>query len=115
MTSKQEVLAAVYKAFNERDIDAVLTKMRLDVDWPNGMEGGRVHGHAKLREYWMRQWAVLDPQVEPVRFEEDDMGRVIVHVHQVVRDLAGKILVDRMVQHVYSFDDGQIEHMEIRE
>jgi len=26
------------------------------VDWPNGMEGGRVHGHAEVRAYWTRQW-----------------------------------------------------------
>jgi len=26
---------------------------------------------------------------------------VVVGVHQVVRDLSGKVLVDRMVEHVY--------------
>jgi hypothetical protein len=40
---------------------------------------------------------------------------VVVTVHQVVRDLSGKMLVDRMVEHVYSVEDGLIRSMEIRE
>jgi len=45
----------------------------------------------------------------------DDRGRIVVDVHQVVRDLSGALLVDRMVQHVYTVDDGLITQMEIRE
>jgi len=39
----------------------------------------------------------------------------MVHVHQVVRDLAGTVLLDRMVEHVYSINNGLIGRMEIRE
>ncbi len=41
--------------------------------------------------------------------------RVVVDVHQVVRDLAGSVVVDQMVQHVYSIRDGLIERMDIRQ
>jgi hypothetical protein len=88
--------------------------MAPDVDWPNGMEGGRVHGHRDVRNYWVRQWGLIDPSVEPLRFEVDDAGRTVVDVHQVVRDPAGRVLADQMVQHVYAFRDGLITHMEIR-
>ena len=37
-----------------------------DVDWPNAWEGGRGVGHAAVRDYWTRQWAAIDPTVEPV-------------------------------------------------
>lgn len=104
-----------YAAFNERDIDATLATMKPDVEWPNGMEGGWVHGHDEVRAYWTRQWGMVDPHVEPVGFESDESGRVVVTVHQVVRDLSGKVLLDRSVQHIYSFDDGLICKMEIRE
>ena len=38
-----------------------------------------------------------------------------VEVHQVVRDLAGNVLKDHVVRHVYAFEDGLIRSMEIRE
>jgi hypothetical protein len=114
MRSKQELLTATYKAFNARDIDAVLAVLHPDVDWPNGMEGGRVHGRGNVREYWTRQWAMLDPHVEPTRIEDDENGRSVVDVHQVVRDLNGNILLDQMVQHLYSIEDGLIERMDIQ-
>ncbi|HEX4156222.1 MAG TPA: nuclear transport factor 2 family protein [Acidobacteriaceae bacterium] len=113
MQTPQELLLAAYKAFNARDIDAVLLLMQTDVDWPNGMEGGRVHGHDEVRAYWTRQFATLHPHVEPVRFTAED-DRVAVDVHQIVRDLSGKILVDERIQHVYVMKDGLIERMDIR-
>lgn len=114
MQSRHELLTAVYAAFNNRDIDGVLALMRADVDWPNGMEGGRVHGLGEVRAYWQRQWGLIDPHVEPVSIEDDEAGNTVVAVHQVIRDLSGKILKDQVVQHVYSFRDGLIERMDIR-
>ena len=114
MTAARAVLERTYAAFNARDIDAVLAVMHPDVDWPNGMDGGRVLGHAAVRAYWTRQWALIDPRVEPIGFTVEADGRVAVAVHQVVRDLAGTVLKDAMVEHVYAFQDGLITSMEIR-
>ncbi len=114
MQSETELLAAAYAAFNKRDIDAVLALMTADVDWPNGMEGGRVHGREEVRAYWTRQWAAIDPQVDPVKMLRDEAGDWVVEVHQVVRDMSGKTLADQMVQHVYTIKDGLIERMDIR-
>ena len=115
MMSNRELLTAAYKAFNARDIDAILAMMRPDVDWPNGMEGGRVNGRDNVRRYWTRQWGILDPHVEPVSIEEDEAGRSVVRVHQVVHDRAGNLFVDQFVEHVYTIRDGLIERMDIRE
>jgi hypothetical protein len=114
MTSNQDLIDSVYRSFNARDIDAVLTRMHPDVDWPNGMEGGRIRGHDDVRAYWRRQWTVVDPRVDPTHIEDDEIA-TIVDVHQVVRDLSGNVLLDRMVQHVYSIQDGLIVRMDIRE
>jgi hypothetical protein len=110
-----ELLQRAYAAFNARDIDQALATMQPNVEWPNGMEGGIVHGHTGVREYWRRQWGILDPHVEPADFSLEDDGRVAVSVRQVVRDLSGTILMDRMVEHVYSIEAGLIRAMEIRE
>jgi hypothetical protein len=74
-----------------------------------------VHGRNEVREYWTRQWKILDPQVEPKTFASDATGRVVVEVHQVIRDLTGKELLNRTVQHVYSIEGGLIRNMEISE
>jgi ketosteroid isomerase-like protein len=115
MNSTHQLLTEAYRAFNAREIDAVLALMQPDVDWPNGMEGGREIGREAVRSYWTRQWATINPHVDPVRIEEDHSGRFIVEVHQVVRELDGKLIVDQTVHHVYTLRDGLIARMEIRE
>jgi ketosteroid isomerase-like protein len=115
VTANTEILEKAYAAFNARDMDGALATMAPDVEWPNGMEGGIVHGHEGVRTYWTRQWGMIDPHVDPVTFRVESDGRVAVGVHQVVRDLAGNVLLDRMVEHVYSLRNGFISAMEIRE
>jgi hypothetical protein len=110
-----DLLRKTYDAFNQRDVDAVLATMHSDVDWPNGMEGGRVQGREAVRKYWLRQWSQLNPRVEPRGFLTDPTGAVVVDVHQVVRDLSGNLLAERMVQHVYRLNQDLIQSMDIRE
>jgi ketosteroid isomerase-like protein len=109
-----DLLRHIYIAFNRREIDTVLAAMHPDVDWPNGWEGGRVHGHVAVREYWTRQFKAVSSQVEPQSFVTEEDGRIVVKVHQVVHDVSGKLLSDSMVEHVYSIDKGLIRKMEIR-
>ena len=114
MTAGESILTSVYEAFNARDIDRVLGAMHPDVDWPNGWEGGRVHGHEAVRDYWTRQWKAIDPVVTPVGFRNDEAGRIAVDVHAVVRDRDGKLLADEIIQHICTIESGLIRSMEIR-
>jgi hypothetical protein len=113
-SSCRELLQKAYDAFNARDVDAALTCMDSDVDWPNGMEGGYIYGHKAVHDYWIRQWHMIDPHVEPLRFTNDDEGNIVVEVHQVVCDLQGNTIVDETVHHVYLVMQGLIKRMEIR-
>lgn len=115
MMDDEEVLRYAYAAFNARNVDAALAGMHADVEWPNGMEGGTVHGHPGVREYWTRQWTLIDPHVEPVGFTRTPDGRIAVDVRQVVRDMRGTLLVDQHVRHVYRMEDGKVRSMEIVE
>jgi hypothetical protein len=113
MIDERELLTQAYRNFNARDIDAVLSLLQPDVVWPNGMEGGYVYGHEAIREYWTRQWGIVDPHVEPMKIEQDQAGRFVVEVHQVVKDLAGKLLSDAIVRHAYQIQDGLVQRMDI--
>jgi hypothetical protein len=75
--------------------------MHLDIVWANGMEGGHVHGRDEVRSYWKRQWAIIDPHVEPVEISPNAKGEVVAKVHQVVREPKGNLLADRLVIHVF--------------
>jgi ketosteroid isomerase-like protein len=114
VSAEIELLQRIYAAFNRREFEIVLAAMVDDVDWPNGMEGGRVLGKDAVRAYWKRQFEVLDSRVEPQGFTSEADDRIAVGVHQIVHDKAGKLVADQMVQHVYEIRDGLIRRMEIR-
>lgn len=108
------VLQRAYQAFNARNIEDALTCMDPDVDWPNSMDGGYLYGHKAVHDNWVRQWNMIDPQMEPVSFTSSPDGDIIVEVHQVVRDLEGNIILDETTLHVYLVLQGVIKRMEIR-
>jgi ketosteroid isomerase-like protein len=114
ISEQEAILKQTYQHFNDRDIDATLAMMHPEVDWPNGMEGGIEHGHEAVRNYWTRQWKILDPHVEPIQYNNEEDGRINVTVHQVVHDIEGNLLVDQIIHHVYTFEDGMIKAMEIQ-
>ena len=114
MSDEVELLKRVYDRFNARDMEIVLAAMQEDVIWANGMEGGHVQGRDEVRSYWTRQWAMIDPHVEPVAFARGPEGEVVVEVHQVVRDLNGNLLADKMVDHVFRIENGLIKRFDIR-
>lgn len=115
MADDVELLKRVYGHFNARDIEMVLAAMHDDVIWANGMEGGHVYGRDQVRRYWARQWTMIDPHVEPVAFAHGPEGEVVVDVHQLVRDLNGNLLADKLVGHVFRIENGMIKRFDIRE
>ena len=108
-----ELLHAAYAAFNARDIDAALALMTPDVAWPKAFKGGVVRGPEDVRAYWTEQWSEIDPHVEPIFFYSEEIGRILVDVHQVVRDEAGAVLVDERVGHRFTLEHGLIQAMEV--
>ena len=113
LSAKHDLIHTCYAAFNARDIDAALEGLHRDVDWPNAIDGVRLHGHDEVREYWKRQFQTIDPRVDPQMISEDEQGRFVVDVHQVVRDLDGGVIADQHVQHVYTVSTGLIARMDI--
>ncbi|MEH1989355.1 nuclear transport factor 2 family protein [Nostoc sp.] len=108
-----ELLRAAYAAFNARDIDAALALMTLDVAWPKAFKGGFVRGSEEVRAYWTEQWSEINPHVEPVSFYSEEAGRILVDVHQVVRDKAYAVLADEHVGHRFTLEHGLIQAMEV--
>lgn len=71
---ERDLLLAAYRDFNARSLDAVLDRLHPEVEWANGMEGGHLKGIDAVQAYWTRQWATIDPNVEPLLIEHDKRG-----------------------------------------
>jgi hypothetical protein len=115
VATHDDLIHTCYEAFNARDLDTALANLHPDVDWPNAIDGGRLHGHQEVRNYWKGQFETYDPRVEPEAINEDEQGRTVVDVHQVARQLDGSLIADERVQHVYTIDAGLIARMDIRQ
>lgn len=113
MRDPADVIRELYASFNRRNIPAVLARLHAEVAWANSLEGGHVHGREAVRDYWTRQWEVIDPRVEPLRIELRDGDVVAVDVHQVVHGLDGKLLLDGTVRHLFRFRDALVTRFDI--
>jgi hypothetical protein len=113
MTNPQTLIATVYSAFNQRNVDGVFALMSESVSWPKASEGGRVVGKEEIRAYWTRQWNEFDPHVEPIEVIDRGEGKIDVQVRQVVKSLAGELLSDSIVWHAYTTANGLIERMDL--
>jgi limonene-1,2-epoxide hydrolase len=112
---EEKYLRALYEAFNRRETEAVLAMMDEHVVWANGMEGGFVHGRDNVREYWRRQFETLSPALEPLNFATDARNRQVVTVRQIVRDLAGNLLLEKTVRQIFTIENERIILFEIEE
>jgi ketosteroid isomerase-like protein len=110
---QEKEIHRLYGAFNRRDIDAVLEILAEDVVWANGWEGGHIEGRAAVREYWARQFEVIQPRVEPEEITLTEDGRVAVSVHQVVRSAEGDLVGDQRVTHLFTFEASKITQFDI--
>jgi hypothetical protein len=92
-----------------------LTTLHPQVRWSRAWEGDYATGHNEVRDYWLRQWQELNPQVEPTGFAEREDGRLEVAVHQVVKNMQGQLLFDGAVKHIYTIQDKLFKQMDIEQ
>lgn len=108
MDARKALLVDAYRRFNGRDVDGLLSMMTDDVEWPDVPNQAVLRSKDAIRQYWLGEFAVTDPQMVPTEFvpgaAEDE---IVAVVEQEVRDLSGAVLVDRReMRHRYSFRDG---------
>ena len=102
----------IYQYFNERNIELVIDNMTDDVQWANGMEGGYLYGRDAVREYWTRQFGLINSKVVPLQVE-GDRDVIKIKVHQVVHDLNGNLLADEIIEHYFHLGNGSITRFDI--
>ena len=101
-------------AGNARDIAGAWALLPAAVAWPNGLEGGTVHGHAGGRTSWSRQWRLSNPRVEPGRLVREAEGLYVAQGQQGGKDRQGGVLTDRLVSQADRLEQGQGTSLESR-
>lgn len=114
--AQADLLRRMYEIFNTQDVDEFTrAAFHPDVDWPNVLEGERLHGVEEVLAYWKRQFAVAHPLVRMEGMAAEPGGRIAVRVRLGLRDADGDHWSGPAVEHVYTFRDGKVAHMEVRE
>jgi hypothetical protein len=86
------------------------------VDWPDVLNGARLHGREEVLAYWARQFAAGHPLVrlEGLRLDADGEA-VVATVRPGMREASGDRWAEETVEHVYRFGgDGLVTRMDVR-
>ncbi|GAA4006989.1 nuclear transport factor 2 family protein [Streptomyces sp. NBC_01352] len=114
--AREALLRRMYEVFSTDERDVFLARcLAPDVDWPNMLDGVRLHGREAVRAYWARQFAAGHPLVglEGLRLDGDGEA-VVATVRLGMRDASGEHWAGT-VEHVYRFDgDGLVARMDVR-
>jgi ketosteroid isomerase-like protein len=113
MASGEELLEQLYRSFNARHVEGALATMHPDVVWANDLEGGNVYGYQGVRDYWERQWDMIDTRAEPIRYWGDRDGVIDVEVRLTARDVNGDLVYDNVGHHVFWIENGLIKRFEV--
>ena len=115
--AQEALLRRMYEVFSTDEREAFMQRcLAPDVDWPNVLDGVRLHGREAVRAYWARQFAAGHPLVrlEGLRPGEDGAA-VVATVRPGMRDASGDRWAEETVEHVYRFDaDGLVARIDVR-
>ncbi|GCB46814.1 nuclear transport factor 2 family protein [Streptomyces sp. NL15-2K] len=115
--AREALLRRMYEVFSTDERDAFVPRcLSPDVDWPNMLDGVRVHGREAVRAYWARQFAAGHPLVrlEGLRLDQDGEA-VVATVRPGMRDASGERWAEETVEHVYRFGgDELVTRMDVR-
>jgi len=114
METINHLFRELYKNLSDGDIESILSQITDNVRWANVMEGGYVYGHRGVKEYLTRQFTMMRSHVTPLKISID-FETVRIKVHQVVRDLEGKLLADELIYHYFYLRNAKIADFTIGE
>lgn len=107
----RNIIGKVYQAFNNKNIEMILSLLHTSAQLPGGWNGEVVEGHDELRDFLSTQWLVITLNVKPLSIKQNGEGNVEATVHEVIKDTEGKITRDEIVRHVYTFEDDLIKRL----
>ena len=115
--ARDALLRRMYEVFSTDERELFMERcLAPEVDWPNVLDGVRLHGREAVRAYWARQFAAGHPLVRLEGLRPDADGEAVVAtVRTGMRDSSGDMWAEETVEHVYRFDGGGlVARMDVR-
>ncbi|MFE6622053.1 nuclear transport factor 2 family protein [Streptomyces sp. NPDC057740] len=116
--AQEALLRRMYEVFSTDEREPFMERcLAPDVDWPNVLDGVRLHGREAVRAYWARQFAAGHPLVHLEGLRPDADGEAVVATVRLgMRDASGDDQwAEERVEHVYRFGgDGLVARMDVR-
>jgi len=113
MPARRRLLVEVYDAFNARDLEGLSRAFHADVEWPDLLDGGALHGRQTVVDYFRRQFALMRADARIIDITPLGEDQAIVHVQYAVRDAQGGLWSDTRVRLRFTFQDGLIRRMTV--
>jgi hypothetical protein len=113
MSARRRLLVQVYDAFNARDLEGMARAFHPQVEWPDLLEGGALHGRQTVIDYFRRQFALMQPDARIIDITPVGADQAIVHVQYAVRGALGGLWSDTQARLRFTFEDGLIRRMAI--
>lgn len=111
----RDAIQELYRGFNQQDMDVATAHLGPGVLWQAEPSDVHLEGRAAVRAYWQRQWQQGEAKMAPMRIEEDGASVLRVRVDELIRDGVGNVLVNRQVEHAFTFDGAFISRMDASE
>lgn len=108
MADKKALLISLYDAISRQDVDGVLSLMHPDVDWPDTLDGGRIHGLAAMRDYWTRQFALIRVSTALIDYVENADGTIATRVTYTRFAADGRLWDDQVAGNIFRFEGDRI-------
>jgi hypothetical protein len=86
--------------------------LRLAWTGPTPGNAGGSWAAPAVKDYWLRQWAAIEPSVTPESFSLLADGTVRVRVGQRIGDRKTGEVREGLVAHIFVFEDGLVSRME---
>lgn len=109
----EDLLRNFYAALNERDLTTLLNLLAPDVEWPDQLEGGTLHGVEEVEEYWRQQWKLTNTRLELIHVVMDPNGHAVATVKETSRERNADILSETQVRHQWEFANGLVKRLRI--
>lgn len=77
--AQDALLRRMYEIFSTDERESFMERcLAPEVDWPNVLDGVRLHGREAVRAYWARQFAAGHPRVRLEGLRPDADGEAVV-------------------------------------
>ena len=106
--TRKKRLAALYEAYNRRDIPTMVAALDPEVEWMDLLNGSPLKGAGAVADYWTDQFAMMATEVTPLAIDVLPDGRLVVTAAQTLKKLDGTLWANQRVTHVITFGENEL-------